>query len=99
MPLYSHLVEHNKFPNNYFLMNNTDLVHKYTFQKYIEGENVFGSDSLITGRYWMIYYWILAAVLVNISEINLFSAVIFIFSPKVVFYVLLFIKELICMLK
>lgn len=35
-PLYSHLVEHNKFPNNYFSMNNADLVHKYRFQKYIE---------------------------------------------------------------
>lgn len=80
-------------------MNNTDLAHKYMFQKYIEGENFFGSDSLITGRYWMIYHWILAAVIVNISEINLFSAVIFIFSSKVVFHLLLFIKELICMLK
>lgn len=49
-------------------MNNTDLVHKYRFQKYIEDENFFHSHSLITGRYWVIYYWILAAVLVNISE-------------------------------
>lgn len=80
-------------------MNNTDLVHKYRFQKYIEDENFFHSHSLITGRYWVIYYWILAAVLVNISEINLFSAIIFTFLSKVVFHDLLLLKELICMLK
>lgn len=98
-PLNSHLVEHNKFPNNYFSMNNTDLVHKYKFQKYIEDKNLFGSDSLAAGRYLVIYCWIPAAVLVNISEINLFSDMIFIFSSKVVFHVLLFLKESICMLK
>lgn len=98
-PLYSHLVEHNKFPNNYFSMNNSDLVHKYRFQKYIEDKNLFGSDSLVAGRYSVIYYWIPAAILANISGINLFSAVIFKFLSKVVFHVLLLSKEFICMLK
>lgn len=65
-PLYSHLVEHNKFPNNYFSMNNSDLVHKYRFQKYIEDKNLFGSDScrrkvfgdilLDTGCYFSKYF-------------------------------------------
>lgn len=48
----------------------------------------------------MIYYWIPAAILVNISGINLFCAVIFKFLSKVVvFHVLLLLKEFICMLK
>lgn len=80
-------------------MNNTDLVHKYRFQKYIEDKNLFGSDSPVAGRYSVIYYWILAAILVNISGINLFCALIFKFLPKVVFHVLLLLNEFICMLK
>lgn len=67
-------------------MHNTDVVHKYRFQKYIGDKNLFGPNSLV-GRHSMIHYWILAAVLVNISGINLFRAMIFIFLSKVAFHV------------
>lgn len=76
-------------------MKNTDLVHKYRFQKYIGDKNLFGPNSLVVGRHSVIHYWILTAVLVNISGINLFRAMIFIFLSKVAFHVLLFLKEFI----
>jgi hypothetical protein len=60
-------------------MNNIDLVHKYWFQKYIEDKNPFVLDALVTRRYSMIYYWILAARLINILWIYLSSTMTYIF--------------------
>lgn len=60
-------------------MNNIDLVHKYQFQKYIENKNLFVLDTLVAGKCSMIYYWILAVILINILWIYLSSTMTYIF--------------------
>lgn len=65
-------------------MNNIDLVHKYQFQKYIENKNLFVLDALVARRYSMIYYRILACILINILWIYLSSTMTY-FHPRLQF--------------